>query len=281
MGMNRPLVSCASYQGTVREAIVAWKEQGRLDLERPLADCLARSVLRCVEVAVSTVNAPDEDHPEQPNARTGQMITLVPVPSSRAAVRARGEDVLARLADRTARSLADRGADRGAGRARGSARSAGNLSAADGDPGGSSTHAAPSFRVASVRALSQVRGVRDQAGLTAGQRAVNTSGRIRIRRSTEWSWRLRRCLGQPWPAPLGAVVLVDDIVTTGASLAAAATALQAAGIPVLGAATVAWTPRRRVGTFASDSPTLRTVGVSNPGLAWRARPDERGEAPRG
>jgi len=82
--------------------------------------------------------------------------------------------------------------------------------------------------------LAQRRGVRDQAGLPAAERSSNVAGAFRVRSLAPW----RAC-------PTGvAVVLVDDVVTTGSSLAEGARALQAAGVPVLGAATVAATERR-------------------------------------
>jgi predicted amidophosphoribosyltransferase len=68
--------------------------------------------------------------------------------------------------------------------------------------------------------------VRDQAGLGARARQQNLAGAFRVRR------RLR----EP-------VVLVDDLVTTGASLTEATRTLRAAGVVVLGAATVAATQR--------------------------------------
>jgi predicted amidophosphoribosyltransferase len=77
-----------------------------------------------------------------------------------------------------------------------------------------------------VRALAQRPGVQDQAGLGARARQQNLAGAFRVR------WRLR-----------DPVVLVDDLVTTGSSLAEAARTLRAAGVVVLGAATVAATPR--------------------------------------
>lgn len=76
-------------------------------------------------------------------------------------------------------------------------------------------------------ALTQGRRVADQSGLGAAARKENLAGAFRLRR----------------PISTGAAVLVDDLVTTGSSLTEAARVLRAAGIPVLGAATVAATVR--------------------------------------
>ncbi|MGA4990636.1 ComF family protein [Nonomuraea bangladeshensis] len=79
--------------------------------------------------------------------------------------------------------------------------------------------------------LTQVRSVTDQAGLSSSERAVNLAGSLRVTRSAT---------GPPAPYAL----LVDDIVTTGATLAEAARALRSAGTPVPLAITVAATRRR-------------------------------------
>jgi predicted amidophosphoribosyltransferase len=87
-------------------------------------------------------------------------------------------------------------------------------------------------RLPLTRALRQTRGVRDQAGLTAPERAANMTGAIVADRSVR---------GRE-------VVLIDDIVTTGSTLDEAARAVAAAGGRVLGAITVAATlPHRGVG----------------------------------
>jgi ComF family protein len=94
-------------------------------------------------------------------------------------------------------------------------------------------------------ALSQARRVADQAGLRAAARRENLAGAFRLRR----------------PITTGAVVLVDDLVTTGSSLTEAARVLRAAKIPLLGAATVAATVRLQSqnlsGSTDSRDPSVR------------------------
>lgn len=75
--------------------------------------------------------------------------------------------------------------------------------------------------------LRQARQVADQAGLDQGARRLNLAGAL---------------AGERAGGVL--VVVVDDIVTTGATLAEASRALRAAGCCVLGAATVAATSKR-------------------------------------
>ncbi|MET0296217.1 MAG: phosphoribosyltransferase family protein [Microbacterium sp.] len=77
------------------------------------------------------------------------------------------------------------------------------------------------------RSLALVRQPGDQRGLDAEERRRNVAGSMRARR--------------PASAP---VLLLDDVVTTGATLAEAARALSAEGARVLGAVTIAATPRR-------------------------------------
>jgi predicted amidophosphoribosyltransferase len=76
--------------------------------------------------------------------------------------------------------------------------------------------------------LTLTRPVRDSAGLGVAQRAANLANAVAAR---------------PAPDGVGAL-LVDDIVTTGATLNECARALRAAGWPVVGTAVVASTPRR-------------------------------------
>ena len=122
-----PPWAVAAYAGAVRQLIVAHKERGLSGLSRPLGAALAR--------AVSTA------------AVRGGPVVLVPVPSSRASVRRRGEDPTLRIAQAAERELSRRG---------------GNVSL--------------------LRALRHTRRVADQAGLTAKARAANLEGALKARR---------------------------------------------------------------------------------------------------
>ncbi|MET9954958.1 ComF family protein [Streptomyces sp. NPDC006339] len=167
-----PVVHAAApYEGAVRALLLAHKERGALPLARPLGEALADAV----EAATGPVGA------------TGDLpLLLLPVPSSRRSVRARGHDPTRRIA------LAAAGRLRRTGRA---------------------------ARVLPV--LRQRRPVADQAGLGARGRLANLDGALGVAPGGV------RLLDEAARAG-GRVVLVDDLMTTGASLAEAARALAAA-----------------------------------------------------
>jgi predicted amidophosphoribosyltransferase len=135
---------------------------------------------------------------------------LVPAPSRPGAARARGGDHMLTLVEHLAEHLAARPAER---RARPAERFGVRPSE---EP------AAPARTVGFDAGLRMRPGGRDSVGLDATARAANLRGRI-----------VARTEGLP---PLGAgVILVDDVVTTGATLRESSAALAAAGVPVRGA----------------------------------------------
>jgi len=77
-------------------------------------------------------------------------------------------------------------------------------------------------------ALEHVRASRDQVGLTREQRALNVAGSLR-----------------GLDLPPGLIVIVDDVTTTGATIAEAARALGVVGRAVACAAAVTWSPDPR------------------------------------
>lgn len=174
-----PVAAIAAYDAGVRAALVHHKERAAYSLTAHLADALARAVAHAAVTA-------DECAP-----------LLVPVPSSAAARRARGDDPLLRLVRAAATRLRRSGVP-------------------------------VTVEAAVVR---HGRAVRDSAGLSAPDRAANLAGAF-----DATAERLR--------GPRRAVLLVDDLVTTGATLAEAARALRRAGLPPVACAVVAHARRR-------------------------------------
>jgi predicted amidophosphoribosyltransferase len=111
--------------------------------------------------------------------------------------------------------------------------------------------AAAGLPAAEARLLRRRGRVRDSAGLSAGERRVNLAGSFAARGEVPTD---------------GVLVLVDDVVTSGATLTEAAAALTAGrgrgGVPVL-AAVVAATPRPRAGHVLATSRPL-PVGHGDP-----------------
>ncbi|MEU6093205.1 ComF family protein [Streptomyces sp. NPDC047079] len=160
--------AAAAYEGAARAMLLAHKERGVLALARPLGTALAGAVR-----AGSRSSA-------VPSGGGRASLLLVPVPSSRRAVRARGHDPARRIA------LAAAGELRRTGTA-----------------------------ARMVAVLRQRRAVADQSGLGSRERLANLAGALEV---AEGGARL--LAGGP-------VVLVDDLMTTGASLAEAARAVRA------------------------------------------------------
>ncbi|WP_327043967.1 phosphoribosyltransferase family protein [Microbispora sp. NBC_01189] len=257
--------SATAYEGAARRMILACKERGRTALVPVLAACVATCVAAWqAEAEAATERAEGPAGGSRAGAGPasgvlagggragagpagpGVVTWLVPVPSARAAVRRRGHDPVRAVATAAARELRERGR--------------------------------PAVLAPLLR---QRRRVADQAGLGSLQRAANLSGAFDVDlRALEPRtlalrapqplgalralWRTERADGLPGgsradlraagtlgPSHSGTgrgvgfrVVLVDDVVTTGATLAEAARALRAAGVAPSAAVTIAATPRR-------------------------------------
>lgn len=169
-----PCYSAAGYDGVVRDAIIAHKERGDWSLTEPLGVLLAAALSEAI----------------------GQLrqVTVVPIPTSRAAIRARGDDSVVLVARSAARHLRAQGVG-----------------------------------VDVVHGLREARRRRDQSGLGSRDRAANLHGAYARRGAAP--------LRQP-------VIVVDDIVTTGATLAEG---IRAIGVPSPAVVTIAATQRRMAG----------------------------------
>ena len=87
---------------------------------------------------------------------------------------------------------------------------------------------AKSESIKSLQILQHQRAVRDQSQLNSQQRSRNIAG------AYSTSYKLAEALDS---GNIGPLIIVDDLVTTGATLTEAIRALRTAGFPVLGAVT--------------------------------------------
>ncbi|MGW6544758.1 ComF family protein [Streptomyces massasporeus] len=201
--------AAARYADEVRATLLAHKERGALALAGPLGVALAGAVRAGVRSASAGAGLVWSRGGRAP-------VLLVPVPSGRRSVRARGHDPARRIALAAAGELRRRGCP---------------------------------ARVVGV--LRQRRAVADQSGLNSRQRLDNLAGALAVAPAGA-----RLLFGGP-------VVLVDDVMTTGASLAEAARAVRAASTA----------PRVPSGASGPIPNAARTSAVYG-GETWESREEQ-------
>jgi predicted amidophosphoribosyltransferase len=174
------------YEGPLAALVAAYKDDGRRDCAALLGGYLARAVDAAVAGCRPAVDV---------LAHHNGPLLVVPAPSSRASVRARGDAPLVALA----------------------ALAVGGFAAEE---------------AVVAEALRPRRRVADQAGLGARERAVNLEHSMVVQ--PHWTQAVE-----------GAVcVVVDDVLTTGATLVEAGRALRSGGAVAVVAATICATQRR-------------------------------------
>jgi len=171
-----PVFAALRYEGTVRRIVLAFKNQQRTDLARPLA----RSLIPALHAALVHVRAQEE----LAEGQAATAVQIAAVPSSRSAFRSRGYHPVA-----------------------------------------------VALRAAGVyesRVLRVARATGSQKTLSATERARNAEGAFV---ATRWLGGAR-------------FIVVDDVLTTGATIDEATRAIAEAGGIVIAAATIGFTPRR-------------------------------------
>ncbi|MFS0700858.1 ComF family protein [Cellulomonas sp. 179-A 4D5 NHS] len=185
-----PVWATTPYTGPVRELVVAWKDRGRADL----TPALEAAAMRAGRALGPELGPALDVLPRAPGSRGRPTLLVVPAPSTRAARRRRGEDLVGRLARAVASGLTVAGVPAGA-----------------------------------RACLGRRGGGRDQVGLSGRARGRNLAGQVTAR-------------GVPGALAGVPVLLVDDVLTTGATFAACEDALLDAGAAVLAGWALAATP---------------------------------------
>lgn len=227
-GVLLPAVAAGPYRNELSLAILAFKRHGTAALASELASALARALAAAAGTA----------------ARGDGAVLLVPVPTSGSAFLRRGFDPLRLLLARVRRDRrlpagilwAEALQPRRRGLREGAALTLGTVFSAGGGSQKGLGRSQRRSRVAgSLETRHHVRILGQGAGIRTGRRTVA-------------SLRGRRCL------------VVDDVLTTGATAREAGRALEAAGAVVVGLVTVAYVPlpeeaaRTASGTLPADIP---------------------------
>ncbi|WP_283611569.1 ComF family protein [Mycolicibacterium poriferae] len=192
-----PVLSLGRYAGPRRKAIVAVKEHGRTDLIRPLAHALRDGLAHLMTWGIL----------ESP-------LVVVPAPTKRSSARRRGGDPVTRIA-----KLAVASPDLSAGSDLSAVASPDLSAVASPDlsaVAGTDPDAVADSGLSVDAALRLKTFTRDSVGLSSADRQRNIAGRVRRIRAVD-----------------GPVLLVDDIVTTGATAAESVHILQTGGAHVV------------------------------------------------
>nr|WP_037329163.1 amidophosphoribosyltransferase [Amycolatopsis vancoresmycina] len=195
----------ARYRGVGRKLLIAFKERGRRDLAPSLGRVLAEAL---VELPLE-VGGPPVDR-AAPHATVLPLAVQVPARAICAAPASRRS--AAEVPDR-ALCLVPAPSRRSAARVRGGPHVERLANAA------ARVLAARGIEVVVAPALELAAGARDAVGLSREQRMANLTGRLRFREA-----------GRPPPGV--PIVVLDDVVTTGATAAACTRALAAEGFTV-------------------------------------------------